>query len=154
MLKGASKQAINNIHHNYLLNSSSVLWASCYQNYLLQYPKARTFQSVRWRFFLLFPKKWGSYGEVFAYVSDQCPDISYTLSDACQNHKGRQLPSHLIIFTSGEWNVWRLPLGCLSEVSFFSYKHANRNCVKLSMLLSSKFLKNSITCMSIIYLLS
>lgn len=141
MLKGASKQAINNIPHNYLLNPSSVLWASRYQNYLLQYPRARTFQSVRCRVFLILPMKWGSYGEVFAYVSDQCPDISYTLSDACQNHKGRQLPSHLIIFTSGEWNVWRLLLGCLSKISSFSYNYANR----LSMQLNSKFLKNSIT---------
>lgn len=158
LLKGASKQAINNIHHNYLLNPSSVLWASCYQIelYLLEYPRARTFQSVRWRgfFFLLTPKKWGSYGEVFAYVSDQCPDISL-LSDACQNHKGRQLPSHLIIFTSGEWNVWRLPLGCLSQISSFSNNYANKNWFKkLPLLLNSKFLKNSITWLPIIYLLS
>lgn len=99
-------------------------------------------------FFLLIPKKWGSYGKVFAYASDQCPDISYTLSDACQNHKGRQLPSHLIIFTSGEWNVWRLPLGCLSQISSFSNNYANKNWFKkIPLLLNSKFLKNSITCM-------
>lgn len=116
------------------MNPSSVLSRQLLPEllYLLQYPRARTFQSVRWRgfFFLLTPKKWGSYGEVFAYVSDQCPNISYTLSDACQNHKGRQLPSHLIIFTSGEWNVWRLPLGCLSQISSFSNKYANRNWFK------------------------